>query len=60
LLRFKEKGGKEQELPVHHKLEEILDQYLKASGLGEGARVSFVPGLLWKDRQAIAPAACAH
>ena len=29
LLRFKEKGGKEKELPVHHKLEEILDQYLK-------------------------------
>ena len=33
LLRFKEKGGKENELPVHHKLEELLDQYLKASGL---------------------------
>jgi len=26
LLRFKEKGGKEKELPVRHKLEEILDQ----------------------------------
>jgi hypothetical protein len=24
LLRFKEKGGKEKELPVHHKLEELL------------------------------------
>jgi site-specific recombinase XerD len=34
LLRFKEKGGKEKELPVHHKLEELLDEYLKASGLG--------------------------
>jgi site-specific recombinase XerD len=33
LLRFKEKGGKEKELPVHHKLEELLDQYLKASSL---------------------------
>jgi hypothetical protein len=33
LIRFKEKGGKEKELPVHHKLEEILDQYLKATGL---------------------------
>jgi site-specific recombinase XerD len=32
LLRFKEKGGKEKELPVHHKLEELLDQYLKATG----------------------------
>jgi hypothetical protein len=34
LLRFKEKGGKEKELPVHHKLEEFLDEYLKATGLG--------------------------
>jgi hypothetical protein len=32
LLRFKEKGGKEKELPVHHKLEELLDQYLEAAG----------------------------
>jgi site-specific recombinase XerD len=60
LLRFKEKGGKEKELPVHHKLEELLDRYLKASGLREGAAVSFVPGLYRKDRQVIAPAACAH
>jgi hypothetical protein len=28
----REKGGKEKELPVHHKLEELLDQYLKATG----------------------------
>jgi integrase/recombinase XerD len=34
LLRFNEKGGKEKELPVHHKLEELLDEYLKATGLG--------------------------
>ena len=34
LLRFKEKGGKEKELPVHHKLEELLDEYLKTTGLG--------------------------
>jgi hypothetical protein len=33
LLRFKEEGGKEKELPVHHKLEKLPDQYLKASGL---------------------------
>jgi integrase len=32
-LRFKEKGGKEKEQPVHHKLEELLDQYLKTTGL---------------------------
>jgi site-specific recombinase XerD len=33
LLRFREKGGKEKEIPVHHKLEEALDAYLEASGL---------------------------
>jgi hypothetical protein len=37
LLRFKEKGGKEKELPVHHKLEELLDEYLKVTGLGASA-----------------------
>jgi site-specific recombinase XerD len=34
-LRFKEKGGKEKELPVHHKLEQLLDEYLKATGLSK-------------------------
>jgi len=29
LLRFKEKGDKEKELPVHHKLEELLAGYLQ-------------------------------
>jgi site-specific recombinase XerC len=33
MIRFKEKGGKEKEIPVHHKLEEFLDQYLEISGL---------------------------
>src|ERR1700730_18150462 len=32
-LRFRTKGGKEKEMPVHHKLEEILDAYLNISGL---------------------------
>jgi site-specific recombinase XerD len=35
LLRFKEKGGKEKELPVHHKLEELLDQYWSFHNLGD-------------------------
>jgi len=30
LLRFKEKGGKEKELPVHHKLEETRAAYYRA------------------------------
>jgi hypothetical protein len=32
MIRFSEKGGKETEIPVHHKLEELLDQYLETSG----------------------------
>ena len=60
LLRFKEKGGKEKELPVHHKLEELLDEYLKATGLEKRARLSFVSGRLGQNREIIAPAARAH
>src|ERR1700759_5228435 len=43
LLRFKEKGGKEKELPVHHKLEELLDQYLKATGLEKEPKSPLFP-----------------
>ena len=60
LLRFKEKGGKEKDLPVHHKLEELLDEYLKATGLGRRARFSFVPCRLGQNGQNVAPAARVH
>ena len=48
LLRFKEKGGKEKELPVHHKLEEILDQYLKATGLEKEPQSPLFPAAVRK------------
>src|SRR5580698_8536941 len=32
-LRLHEKGGKEHEMPVHHLLERILDEYIMAAGL---------------------------
>ena len=48
LLRFKEKGGKEKELPVHHKLEELLDQYLKASGLEKEPESPLFPASIGK------------
>jgi integrase/recombinase XerD len=35
VIRFREKGRKEKEIPVHHKLEEYLDTYLKAAKLSE-------------------------
>lgn len=34
-LRFKEKGGKRKQLAAHHKLEEYMDAYLTAAGIGE-------------------------
>lgn len=33
-VRLHEKGGKEHEVPCHHKLEEYLDEYLAAGGMG--------------------------
>jgi site-specific recombinase XerD len=33
-VRLHEKGGKVNELPCHHNLEEFLDEWLKVSGLG--------------------------
>jgi site-specific recombinase XerD len=46
LLRFKEKGGKEKTLPVHHKLEEVLDQYLEATGLEKEPDAPLFPAAL--------------
>jgi site-specific recombinase XerD len=34
-LRLQEKGGKRHEMPAHHKLEQFLDEYLAASGIGD-------------------------
>src|ERR1700674_2186193 len=48
LLRFREKGGKEKELPVHHKLEELLDEYLKASGLEKEPESPLFPASIGK------------
>ena len=35
-LRLHEKGGKEHEMPVHHLLEQILNEYVEAGGLRSG------------------------
>jgi site-specific recombinase XerC len=48
LLWFKEKGGKEKELPVHHKLEELLDHYLKATGLENEPEAPLFPAAIGK------------
>jgi site-specific recombinase XerD len=48
LIRFKEKGGKEKDLPVHHKLEELLDEYLKATDLSNEPASLLFPAALGK------------
>jgi hypothetical protein len=35
-LRLHEKGGKEHEMPVHHLLEQILNEYIVAANLQSG------------------------
>jgi integrase len=40
-VRLHEKGGKQHEMPVHHKLEEYLDDYISAAGIGEDERAPF-------------------
>jgi integrase/recombinase XerD len=58
-LRFKEKGGKEKELPVHHKLEELLDEYLKATGLCNEPCSPLFPTALGKKGKLSHPQRCA-
>ena len=54
LIRFKEKGGKEKEIPVHHKLEEILNEDLKVAKLREKPETPLFPTTLGKSRE-VAP-----
>ena len=42
---------KEKEIPVHHKLEEILDEYLKVSKLRERPDTPLFPTTLGKSRE---------
>jgi integrase/recombinase XerD len=51
LIRFREKGGKETEIPVHHKLEELLDRYLEISGLRNRPNAPLFPIALGKTRK---------
>jgi site-specific recombinase XerD len=37
-LRLHEKGGKRHEMPVHHKLEHFLDEYVETAGIREAGK----------------------
>jgi hypothetical protein len=51
MIRFREKGGKETEIPVHHKLDELLDQYLEKSGLRNRSTAPLFPIAVGKTRK---------
>jgi integrase/recombinase XerD len=51
MIRFSEKGGKETEIPVHHKLEELLDQYLETLGLRNQPNAPLFPIAPGKTRK---------
>jgi len=40
VLRFREKGGREREIPVRHDLEGWLNEYIAAAGMEEASKVS--------------------
>ena len=44
-LRLHEKGGKVNELPCHHNLEQFLDEWLSASGLANQPDAPLFPGM---------------
>jgi site-specific recombinase XerC len=37
-VRLHEKGGKRHEMPAHHNLEEYIDTYIKAAGIGDAGK----------------------
>ena len=37
-VRLHEKGGKQHEMPAHHKLEAFIDEYLEAAGIAEAGK----------------------
>ena len=37
-VRLHEKGGKRHEMPAHHNLEDYLDTYIEAAGIGDGGK----------------------
>lgn len=38
VLRFKEKNGKDREIPVRHDLEDWLNEYMRAAGISEDSK----------------------
>ena len=51
-VRLHEKGGKQHEMPVHHKLEVYLDEYIAAAGIADDEKGAPLPHRDRQDRHA--------
>lgn len=60
VLRFREKGGKEREIPVRHDLALWLGEYIAAAGIGEETRGPLFRAAEGKRRRLTASAYRAH
>jgi integrase/recombinase XerD len=50
-LRLREKNGKVNEMPCHHKLEEHLDAYIKAAGIADDRKGPLFRAAIGKTKQ---------
>ena len=50
-VRLHEKGGKHHEMPAHHKLEEFMDEYLNAAGIGNQKKSPLFRSTRGRSRQ---------
>jgi hypothetical protein len=59
-LRLREKNGKLNEMPCHHKLETYLDAYIEAAGISEDRKGPLFRAALGKTKKARSGARDAH
>jgi integrase/recombinase XerD len=59
-LRFREKGGKDREIPVRHDLEGWINEYIAAAGIAEASKASPLFRSVDKTKQLTAARYTAH
>lgn len=48
VVRLHEKGGKERDLPAHHKIVENVNAYIEAAGIGEEKKTPLFRSMKWR------------
>jgi hypothetical protein len=57
-LRLHEKGGKQHDMPAHHKLEVYLDEYLDAAGIRTQGRSSLFRSTIRRSVRRVSSLVC--